>query len=675
MFVFAFTSCKFNNGAVPEDPDTNKSTMDAMEVAETFDYSTSKKATVSVNSSSSGKKANTEVKYTFYLYDDYFIKDLTFDIEEDDDVTENHGIKNSFINEKVASIITSTSSFDIDFEIPTYINKLYVVKNDAGNYSSQIIDLDDTSSKKSKQTVYFTASDEVSDMHYTVNTAGEVTAVNPTTGVQTLMAMMPNNEGSCAVAIDNSTRTLYTIARKSPNNVYKYDLNNNTWTKLGSGVGFYGMRLEFVKGSEGLGGETEDMLFFGRSSNLYKVSPITGEVVKSFNKITNLDSNNGGDLAYDDINKKLYMVTSTGLYPLTIDGDNVSAERLSATNPPMTYNSLTFDSDNLLWTNGKTGGGSRMGIMTPADGVASLDHSILADHKTRMDYIVYDLSTLRYDPSEVLSTDSDGDGTPDFYDDYPEDADVATVTYTPSLLGYGSYAFEDLWPSKGDYDFNDLVVNYRLKTMENTDGLVKKLVWEFKVKNIGGSFKNGFGIEFDFDKNLVESITGTSYTETGLINNDANGFESGQDKAVMMVFDNGIRQGTGKELTVTMTFIDPVSDNIIGDVPFNPFIFINGDRSREVHLPNNLPTTLVSDKFFGTYNDTSDPDNARYYKSENNLPWAIHVIHDFEIPTEKTPIVEAYNHFKDWAESGGTSYSGWYTDLSGYRNLSKLQID
>jgi len=58
-------------------------------------------------------------------------------------------------------------------------------------------------------------------------------------------------------------------------------------------------------------------------------------------------------------------------------------------------------------------------------------------------------------------TDSDGDGIQDADDDFPNDPARAFINFFPAA-GYGSLAFEDLWPGKGDYDFNDLVVVLQL---------------------------------------------------------------------------------------------------------------------------------------------------------------------------------------------------------------------
>ncbi len=47
--------------------------------------------------------------------------------------------------------------------------------------------------------------------------------------------------------------------------------------------------------------------------------------------------------------------------------------------------------------------------------------------------------------------------------------------------------FEDLWPAYGDYDFNDLVVNYKMQLYPNNKNMVKEMILGIRVKAIGGS--------------------------------------------------------------------------------------------------------------------------------------------------------------------------------------------
>jgi len=105
---------------------------------------------------------------------------------------------------------------------------------------------------------------------------------------------------------------------------------------------------------------------------------------------------------------------------------------------------------------------------------------------------------------------------------------------------------------------------------------------------------------------------------------------------------------------------------------WNPFVVVNGERGKEIHLPNKAPTDLVDLGLFGTYEDTSNPASGRYYKTANNLPWAINIVSEFTWPIEKVSIVDAYSHFFDWAKSSGAEYGDWYENKTGYRVSENL---
>lgn len=62
--------------------------------------------------------------------------------------------------------------------------------------------------------------------------------------------------------------------------------------------------------------------------------------------------------------------------------------------------------------------------------------------------------------STPVQTDADNDGVPDALDAYPTDGERAFNSFYPNEVDFATYAFEDLWPAYGDYDFNDLVVNF-----------------------------------------------------------------------------------------------------------------------------------------------------------------------------------------------------------------------
>lgn len=293
--------------------------------------------------------------------------------------------------------------------------------------------------------------------------------------------------------------------------------------------------------------------------------------------------------------------------------------------------------------------------------------------------------------------DSDGDGVPDDFDDFPMDELRAFDNYFPAT-GYGSLAFEDLWPGTGDYDFNDVVVDYRFEMVTNASNKVVEVFGSFVLKASGASLRNGFGFNLPAaSTNLINNlnevqVSGHHVTES-FVSLLENGFEAGQSKPTIIVFDDfyNVMEHPGSGLGIntepdkpfvefdTLNVLIKPNEAIFGlsDFQFenwNPFIIVNNDRGREIHLADHAPTDLVDVSVFGSYEDSTDPSTGRYYKTSNNLPWAIHIIQEFVWPQEKISIVEAYHHFFEWANSSGTEFDDWYENHNGYRDDDKLYL-
>jgi LruC domain-containing protein len=282
--------------------------------------------------------------------------------------------------------------------------------------------------------------------------------------------------------------------------------------------------------------------------------------------------------------------------------------------------------------------------------------------------------------------DTDLDGVPDETDLYPTDPLRASNSYFPAQDVWGTVAFEDLWPSKGDYDFNDLVLDYTGYYVLNGENDVKDLIVKFEVRAVGASFNNGFGFQLDqiaWDE--VESVTGFVHESTEMtISLNPNNTEANQPKAVIIAVstvESVINRASGSMFntipanptgtwdltTITTTFANAVPQGKVGMEDFNPFLIKDQNRDIEVHLPNMVPTALAALSYFGTSDDNSLPGEGRYYKTSTNLPWAILMFERFDYPIETVEIIDAYLHFAEWAQSGGVSYPDWYTDQSGYR--------
>lgn len=296
------------------------------------------------------------------------------------------------------------------------------------------------------------------------------------------------------------------------------------------------------------------------------------------------------------------------------------------------------------------------------------------------------------------ATDSDLDGVSDVYDDYPNDASLAYKSYLPDASDYGYLAYEDLWPSKGDYDFNDIVIGYQYEQHVKADGSVKEMIARFPVYAIGAHFYHGFGFQLPgVASSTISSVT-YSYDNSGAATRNAadlsnysfnsNGTEAGQTNATFLAMGNdynfmGLPNGSFMNTlpghnhiapyTVTMdiVFTDPIT--LTATAPYNAFIWDNGQRGHEIHLGGQAPTDLATTSLFGTSDDRTNTSTHYYYKTGNGLPWGLDVPDlAFVYPNEGVAINNGYNHFIDWAQSGGSSFLDWWDNINNYRNNGNL---
>lgn len=300
---------------------------------------------------------------------------------------------------------------------------------------------------------------------------------------------------------------------------------------------------------------------------------------------------------------------------------------------------------------------------------------------------------------KIKFVDSDGDGIADIDDDFPKDKHKALKTYLTSN-DFGTLLCEDLWPSKGDYDYNDLVFDYRISMITNASKEVVEFTFEIVTRAIGGSYKNGFACEImGLSPNQIIKIKGNK-TNGSLFKTDANGTEAGQKYANIPFFDDAFKVlnypgGIGgintnpaspaakyDSMTISVILMEDgvaaaggiLTTKGFEDIEFNPYLVVNQERSKEIHLVDMPPTTLASTKYFGEQDDASNPGKGKYYRSKSNVPWMIAVSKSIPYPTEKAEFSTAFTKFIEWAESGGELSPDWYLNLKGYRNEKNLYL-
>lgn len=298
-----------------------------------------------------------------------------------------------------------------------------------------------------------------------------------------------------------------------------------------------------------------------------------------------------------------------------------------------------------------------------------------------------DLSALKAGSVLKASHDFDGDGVDDGDDDYPSDPFRAYDVFWPSTEW--TLVFEDIWPSFGDYDFNDLVVGYQFKTVKSATNRVVEIFSYTNVRANGAWLANGYGFELPYAVNgLLTDLSIIGYNHSGsVVTLASTGLEAGQTNPTVIVFDNTTnvmgewvntiefyQTESPVMITVSMTPSGDYEESDFNLNQWNPFIFIGQNRGHELHLANYPPTTLGSSSYFQTFNDSSVAISNRYYVSGTNLPWVLDIPATFAYPLEQINITAAYLHFRDWAE-GSSDYDPWYGTThpnyteAGWRNI------
>ncbi|MEM8602133.1 MAG: LruC domain-containing protein, partial [Bacteroidota bacterium] len=401
-------------------------------------------------------------------------------------------------------------------------------------------------------------------------------------------------------------------------------------------------------------------LYTGNRRQIRRIDPATAQVVATI-PVTGGTSFNGGDFAFTP-DGTLYMSGSRKLIRVDVVGNQAVATTIT-TALPFSVTSLTSGSDGMLFAANDAGDFYRIDRTTG-------DATLLGELGVRINDLSYQPCASDLD----FNADADRDNVPDALDDFPSDPDRAFQRFFPSASQWGSLAFEDLWPGVGDYDFNDLVVGYRAIEVTNAASQVVDLTIQTQVVAVGAGYVNGLGFAFPFDAADIASVDYGAHdagTIAASITREANGLEAGHTEAVLIAFDNakdvvpgatgfvnteaGSTVLTGETLVQTLRFAAPRNGSVLGQAPFNPFLFRRNLRGQEVHLPGQPPTALAMPGFFATIDDV---DNN--YRTADGLPWALHLAEGFQHPLEAEAITDAYPLFAPWAQSEGRDYPEWY---------------
>ncbi|WP_394239694.1 LruC domain-containing protein [Vibrio astriarenae] len=257
----------------------------------------------------------------------------------------------------------------------------------------------------------------------------------------------------------------------------------------------------------------------------------------------------------------------------------------------------------------------------------------------------------------------------------------------PSRNGYATLIFEDYWPYVSDFDMNDVVMFYRVtEVYQNSD--LHKIYIKGRLAALGADYYNGFAVRL---MGLPSSAISTS--RTTLYHNDQmqehNGLEKDSGEAIFIVTQD-LKSLTNTQCEYYRTKADCIEaehfnfeleitleagadTSQMKTIPYDPFIFAtpgyyHGDalplhpgRSWEVHLPDVKPTEKFNkEAMWKLGSDDSSDDAKKYFKTHNNLPWALLIPEEWYWPLERKDPLSAYPKFAEYAVSGGTRSKNWF---------------
>lgn len=220
----------------------------------------------------------------------------------------------------------------------------------------------------------------------------------------------------------------------------------------------------------------------------------------------------------------------------------------------------------------------------------------------------------------------------------------------------GVYAFEDMWPERGDYDMNDVMVDCKHQ-MEFSGGNVKKEIYRLTTY-----------------QNVVKEVSGlalrlkTNVEPKSIVMKKGSSNCTFKKEGDCYYLTDNIESEINTTYTFEITYTN--AQELKNLVEIEPFIYgIRDGKNWEVHLPGHAPTSKMDMSFFGTYDDSSDLAAGRYYVRNSIYPFAFYLegssADDFldtilKLLHEGKAIDNFYPDFLKWSRSKGEEAKDWY---------------
>jgi LruC domain-containing protein len=249
-----------------------------------------------------------------------------------------------------------------------------------------------------------------------------------------------------------------------------------------------------------------------------------------------------------------------------------------------------------------------------------------------------------------------------------ETEDALNWSYFPSSDSYYVVAYEDLFPNRGDYDFNDLVTAYQVKFGKDKDGKLRKISGNGFLIARGASYDHNWYLGIDLPSNVTGRYS-VSFFEQGsnvpaagypleydfsgrinllLAENVAQNFYDNNSTYVNTFAEQSIVQGPKFEFEIN--FEQPINHIEVEDAPFDPFLYVH-DTGYEIHLVNKEPTLSFS---------MNQQDDKNQFKDQMGFPFAMLVSENWLPPIAGEDMGVAYPEFIEHVASQGANKKSWF---------------
>jgi len=259
----------------------------------------------------------------------------------------------------------------------------------------------------------------------------------------------------------------------------------------------------------------------------------------------------------------------------------------------------------------------------------------------------------------------------------PQEVDpqaVATWNYFPSASSYYLVGYEDLYPKKGDYDFNDLTVAYQVRYGLNSDSEVVTIRGTAYLITRGAGFNHDWHLKIPLPGDTTATLTCT----TLLIPGDDYSFQDCSPEGSSFIsgtvdiqvfsntanifadpgganFTNTLRDQTfvkGPKSTFRVDLDTPLPASSIGAAPYDPYLFVH-NSGEKIQLLQVNPA----------------------FKDENGYPFGMLMPVDWLPPLEYFSISTIYPLFDSFVASEATENVDWYNTFLGNYVVAAPTID